>query len=123
MPRYQDFQEIPAWQTAHQAVLEIYKITEKFPQREMYGLISQIRRSAASIAANIAEGFNRNTTKELIRFLFNARGSCGETFYHIILAYDLGYINKFEFNNLSEKYKDLGKQLSNWIRALNKRIH
>jgi len=122
MPKYKDFQEVPVWQSAHQAVLKIYKVTKKFPREEIYGLTSQIRRSGSSIPANIVEGFCRNTTKELIKFLFNARGSCGETLYHIILAHDLGYMNKIDFKDLSEKYKNIAKQLNGWINSLKQRL-
>ncbi len=122
MASYKNFKEIPAWQIAHKCVLEIYKVTKKFPKEELYGLTSQIRRSAVSVASNIVEGFYRNTTKELISFLYNARGSCGETFYHILLVYDLRYISREEFDKLSDEYENLGKQLSNWIKSLKKRI-
>ena len=123
MPKYKDFQEVPAWQLAHQAVLKVYKVTSKFPKEEIYGLVSQIRRSASSIPANIAEGFYRNTTKELIKFLFYARGSCGETLYHIILAHDLGYINKSEFKDLKKTYDVLARQLNGWINSLKQKLN
>jgi four helix bundle protein len=122
MPRYKDFQEIPAWKIAHEATLRVYKLTKGFPKEELYGLTSQLRRAASSVAANIVEGFYRNTTKELLSFLYNARGSCGEVFYHLILARDLKYISQSDFQSLSNTYRDLGKQLSNWIRSLKRRI-
>lgn len=123
MPKYKTFQEVPVWKTAHSAVLLIYKISARFPKEELYGLTAQIRRSSSSIPANIAEGFYRNTTKELVKFLYNARGSCGETIYHLILARDLGYLNKKEFDELYENYNDLARQLNNWINSLKRKIY
>lgn len=122
MPKYKTFQEVPVWKRAHKATLSIYKISTKFPRTEIYGLTAQIRRSANSISANIAEGFYRNTTKELIKFLYNARGSCGETICHLILAQDLGYLKRKEFDKLNEIYNDLAKQLNNWINSLKRRL-
>ncbi|HXP79705.1 MAG TPA: four helix bundle protein [Verrucomicrobiae bacterium] len=63
------FSELTVWQKAHELTLATYKLTEKFPWSEQYGIISQLRRSAASVSANIAEGFGRRTTKELLRCL------------------------------------------------------
>jgi four helix bundle protein len=122
MPKYKTFQEVPVWKKAHTNNLLIYKISAKFPKAELYGLTSQIRRSTNSIPANIAEGFYRDTTKELIRFLYNARGSCGETIHHLILARDLGYIDRKEVNELYEEYDDIAKQLSNWINSLKRKL-
>jgi four helix bundle protein len=122
MPKYKTFEEVPAWKSAHEATLLIYKASSKFPKRELYGLTSQIRRSASSVPANIAEGFYRKTTKELIKFLYNARGSCGETIYHLILARDLKYLETKEYNHLYQIYNDLAKQLNNWINSLKRRL-
>ena len=70
--KYKLAEEVPVWVKSHELTLLIYKLTEKFPRSEIYGLMSQIRRSAASIPANISEGFCRNTTKELIQFLYHS---------------------------------------------------
>ena len=86
------FQELEVWQRAHQLVLQTYRVTDSFPDRERYGSVSQVRRSAASIPANIAEGFGRRTTKELLQFLANANGSLEETRYFLVLSLDLGYL-------------------------------
>ena len=91
--KYKNFQEVPVWQIDHGSTLKIYNAIRKFPKTETDGLSAQIKRSASSVPANIAEGFYRNTTKELIQFLYNARCSCVETIYHRVLAKDLGYIN------------------------------
>ena len=79
-----NFEDLLVWQKGHQFVLEIYKITQKFPEEEKFGLISQIRRSSLSICANIAEG-NKKSTKDYLRFIDIAQGSLEETKYHLIL--------------------------------------
>jgi four helix bundle protein len=120
--KYLTFQEVPVWQLAHKGTLIVYRVSSGFPKEEIYGLTSQIRRSSSSIPANIAEGFCRNTTKELIMFLYTARGSCSETIYHLILAKDLGYLDKTKFDNCLEIYNDLSRQLNNWINSLKRKI-
>lgn len=119
---YKNFQEIPVWQESHKLALEIYRITKRFPKEEVYGLTGQLRRSSSSIPANITEGFYRNTRKELLQFLYNARGSAGETVYHIILAKDLKYISNKEYEKLSESYQGIVRQLSGWIKSLKNKL-
>ncbi|HNP89560.1 MAG: hypothetical protein BWY24_00895 [Microgenomates group bacterium ADurb.Bin219] len=114
------FKDLEIWQEAHGLVLEIYRITKSFPVEEIYGLTSQIRRSAVSVAACIVEGHSRNTTKEFIKFLFDARGSCAETKYHLLLSKDLGYISFEEFENLNNRYEILGKRINSLINSLEK---
>jgi len=94
------FTDLLAWQKNHQLVLEIYKITKKFPKDELFGLTSQIRRAVVSITSNIAEGFGRYYFKDKARFYIMARGSSTEVQNQLILAKDLGYINKDEFNKI-----------------------
>jgi len=83
-----NFKELQVWQKAHRMVIELYRITRGFPSDEQFGLLSQLRRSAASVSANIAEGCGRNGNRELSRFLSIAAGSASETEYHILLAHD-----------------------------------
>lgn len=85
------WKDLKVWQKAHALVLDVYKVTKEFPKEEMFGLASQLRRSAASIPANIVEGQSRNTTKEYLQFLYNARGSIEETRYHLLLSKELDY--------------------------------
>lgn len=120
--KYTTVEDTPVWQLSHTLTLKVYKLTEKFPKTEIYGLTSQIRRSASSIPANITEGFYRNSTKELVQFLYNARGSYGETLYHLRLGKDLGYIEDFAYKEVAEGYSLLGKQLNGWIKSLKSRI-
>src|SRR5258708_12473332 len=95
------FGEVEVWQRAHGLVLETYRLTDKFPDRERFGIVSQIRRSAASVPANIAEGFGRRTTKELLQFLTNANGSLEETRYFLILSRDLTYLKNEDLDRKS----------------------
>ena len=86
------FQDLIVWQRAHALVLEVYRATTPFPKYELYGLVSQIRRAAVSIAANIAEGFKKRGKPDKARFLNIAQASLEEVRYYLILSRDLGYI-------------------------------
>lgn len=92
-PKARSFQDLIVWQKAHQWVLAVYRQTESFPKKEIYGLTSQIRRAAISIPANIAEGFKKRGKPDKVRFLNIAQGSLEESRYYLILAKDLNYIN------------------------------
>jgi len=85
------FQELIVWQKAHQFVLSVYKFSNDFPKSEIYGLISQIRRAAVSVPANIAEGFKKKTKPDKVRYMNIAQGSLEECRYYLILTKDLGY--------------------------------
>ena len=115
---YKSIDQVPVWIKSHKACIQVYKVTESFPRSEVYGLTSQLRRASSSVPANITEGFYRHTRKELLVFLYNARGSLGETVYFLLLAMELGYINKNEHRKLKEDYEEIGKQLNGWINSL-----
>jgi len=85
------FQDLVVWQKAHEFVLEIYRISKGFPKEENYGLTSQLRRSAVSVPANIAEGFKKKGRNDKARFFNIAQGSLEESRYYLILAKDLAY--------------------------------
>ncbi|MBV9957934.1 MAG: four helix bundle protein [Acidobacteria bacterium] len=85
------FEDLIVWQKAHCFVLSVYRYSEGFPHKEMYGLTSQFRRAAVSIAANIAEGFKKKGKSDKARFMNIAQGSIEECRYYLILAKDLGY--------------------------------
>ncbi len=87
-----DYKKLEVWQKAHQLVLAVYKISARFPNEEMYGLTSQIRRAVVSIPANIAEGSGKGTNPELIRYLRIAMGSAKEVEYYLLLGHDLRLI-------------------------------
>lgn len=97
------FQDLLVWQKAHQLVLEVYKLTAKFPNSEVYALTSQCRRAAVSIPANIAEGFTKSTKPEKIRYLNISQGSLEEMRYYLVLAADLGYAQTAESVSLLEE--------------------
>jgi len=85
------FEDLVVWQRAHQFVLAVYRLSRNFPRSETYGLSSQFRRAAVSIAANIAEGFRKRGKADKVRFLNIAQGSLEESRYYLILARDLDY--------------------------------
>jgi len=110
-----DFREIKVWSKAHLLTLEIYKVTINFPREEVYGITSQLRRSSASIAANIAEGFGRGGNKELARFLQIAMGSASEVEYHVLLSKDLNLINKLIYADLNERIVEIKRMLASLL--------
>ena len=91
------FEELIIWQEARKFANNIYKLTKKFPKEELYGLTSQMRRAAVSVMSNIAEGFDRRTTKEFISFLVIARASVSEIQNDLYISLDLNYINTENF--------------------------
>jgi four helix bundle protein len=111
----QNFQELVVWQKAHHFVLEVYRMTETFPQKEVYGLTSQFRRAAISIAANIAEGFRKRGKADKARFLNIADGSLQECTYYLILAKDLGYA---DVPQLFMDVDEIGKMLNVYSQRL-----
>jgi len=113
-----DFRELKVWEKAHALTLAIYKVTARFPREELFGLTSQIRRSSASIAANIAEGCGRGSEAELARFLQIAMGSASELEYHILLARDLGLLNAPEYEPLANDVTEVKRMLASFIQKL-----
>ncbi|MGC2150570.1 MAG: four helix bundle protein [Terriglobales bacterium] len=87
-----DFKDLKVWMKTHQLTVAVYRTTQKFPREELFGLTSQLRRSASSVGANIAEGCGRRSDAELTRFLHIARGSAVELENHFLLARDLNYL-------------------------------
>ena len=112
------FKNIKVWEKAHKLVLEIYKTTKGFPSSEKYGLTAQLRRSAASVATNIVEGYKRRSDKEFAYFLNIADASLEESKYHILLSYDLKYLKKEEYSALSELTDEVGKMLFGFQKKL-----
>jgi len=115
------FEDLIIWQESRKFTNNIYKLTENFPQEELYGLTSQIRRAAVSIMmSNIAEGFDRRTTKEFISFLVIARASASEVQNDLYICLDLNYINKEEFQatyNHAQKIAELINGLITYLRS------
>lgn len=113
-----NFRDLKVWQKAHALTLDEYQATDGFPASEMYGLTGQTRRSAASIAANIAEGCGRNGNRELARFLEIARGSASELEYHLLLAQDLGFLSESLYTRLLQNLSEVQKMLTSYRRFL-----
>jgi four helix bundle protein len=113
-----DFRKIQVWEKAHRFALHIYKVTSAFPKDELYGLTSQMRRAAASIPSNIAEGCGRDTQAELARFIHIASGSASELEYHLILAHDLGYIDDEVYPELNSEINEIKRMLNGFEKAV-----
>ncbi|MHC4873207.1 MAG: four helix bundle protein [Planctomycetota bacterium] len=109
------FEDLIVWQKAHSFVLSIYNMTKSFPKDELYGLTSQLRRAAVSIAANIAEGFRKMSKAEKLRFLNIAQGSSEECRYYLILVKDLKYS---DVSDTSKLLDEVGKLIEGYSRAI-----
>jgi four helix bundle protein len=114
----QDFRNLEVWEKVHHATLLVYKATVAFPSNEMYGLTSQLRRSAASTAANIAEGCGRGGDADFARFLQMAMGSAAETEYHLLLARDLGYMAASAYDSINEQVCEVKRMLASLMRKV-----
>ena len=106
-----DFRELKVWERAHQMTLLAYKLTDRFPKHELFGLASQIRRCSSSIPANIAEGCGRVGNSEFHRFLQIACGSANELEYHFLLAKDLGFLAEPDYLAVQRQLLDLKRML------------
>jgi len=114
--------DLEVWNRSIKYVKRIYDVTREYPKEELYGLVSQMRRSTISIPSNIAEGSTRQSTKEYIRFLYIALGSSSELEVQLILSRDLGYISENQFNELMEEREEISKMLSGQIRSLKTKL-
>jgi four helix bundle protein len=112
------FEDLTVWKDARIFTNKIYLLTKQFPNEELYGLTSQIRRATVSIMSNIAEGFDRYSTKEFINFLIISRGSISEVQNDLFISKDLKYINDDEFQQAYKYSKKLAMQLNGLIKYL-----
>lgn len=103
---------------SHKLALNVYKITQSFPKEEVYGLTSQVRRSAVSIPSNIVEGKARKSKNEYERFLLISRGSLEELSYQMLLSRDLGYISDKQYDDFLNLSIEVGKLLNGVINSL-----
>ncbi len=115
-----DYTKIGAWQKADDLTVAIYEVTRLFPREELYGLTSQLRRAAASVAANIVEGSARESKKEYLHFLYIARGSLAEAQYFIHLAKRLDYLDEIKAENLAGQTRHTFAALHGLIAAVEK---
>ena len=112
------YRDLVAWNKAMEMVTEIYRVTRKFPKEEIFGLVSQLRRSSISIPGNIAEGKGRLSKGEFRQFLGIARGSLAELETQILIAQNLSYLDGAEANRLLTKVEEVGKILNGLISAV-----
>jgi four helix bundle protein len=113
-----DFRDLQVWHKAHLLVLASYRSTGGFPKQEVYGITSQIRRCAASIAANIAEGCGKRGNGEFQRYLNIAAGSASELEYHFLLARDLGLLGETDYHQLNSDIVEVKRMLASLIRKV-----
>ena len=113
-----NWRKLKVWQESHNLVLEIYRVTSAFPKSETYGLVNQLKRASYSIPANIVEGQSRNTTKEYLQFLYNARGSLEEVRYFLFLSFDLKFLSETVYEKLEKRYESASKMLNGLIKSL-----
>lgn len=114
--KIETFTDLNVWKEGHELVIMVYKITKLFPREETYSLVDQMRRAAASITANIAEGFGRQTYKEKVQFYYLSKGSLSELKNFILIAKDIGYLGQNQFKNLVDKSNTVGPLLQGLIR-------
>ena len=115
---FESFDKLLVWQRAHSLVLKIYEVTNSFPKEEIWGLTSQIRRSAVSVPSNIVEGKARGSRKDFKRFLLIARGSLEEVKYQSLLAKELKYMNDEQYEEITVMIEDVGRLLGGMIRKV-----
>jgi four helix bundle protein len=116
----QNFRDLKVWNKAHAVALSIYRCTEAFPASELYGITTQMRRAAASIPSNIAEGCGRSSNADLARFLHIAFGSASELEYFLLLARDLGFVQAGPHDTLLADVEEVKRMLSSLIGRVKK---
>ena len=115
--KIKSYKELIAYQKSYELVKVIYEITKIYPKEEIYGITAQIRRSAISIPSNISEGYMRGS-KEYVRFLRIALGSCAELETLLALSKDLGFCKEFDFNRANELLQEIMKLLVTYIKKI-----
>lgn len=110
----QNFKDIIAWQKAHQLTLVVYDLTSKFPKHELFGLVSQMRRSAVSVPSNISEGYKRRSKNDAVHFYIIAESSLEELRYQLFLSKDLKYISMEEYKSAENLAEEVAKLLHAW---------
>lgn len=120
--KFNRFEEIDVWKLSRILVKDIYIITKNKAFSRDFSLIDQMRRSAVSIPCNIAEGYERKSNTEFIRFLYISKGSAGELRTQLYLAFDIGYIDENSFNILLKQSEEISRSLSGFIKYLQSTI-
>jgi len=116
------FEELTIWQEARELTNRIYILSKRFPKEELYGLTSQIRRASVSIMSNIAEGFNRRSTKEFVNFLIISRASISEVQNDLYISLDLNYINKEDFEAIYNHAQKISMSINKLITYLRSQV-
>ena len=115
--KIRSFTDLNAWKESHSLALDVYKITKTFPSDEKFGLIDQMRRCSVSITSNIAEGFSRKSKKEKAQFFYTSLGSVTELQNQLLLAKDIGYMQKSDFKLLADKTVVASKLINGLIKS------
>ncbi|MBP1707687.1 MAG: ribosomal protein [Chloroflexi bacterium] len=102
-PKIHSFTDLNVWKEGHKLVVSVYRISKSFPKAETYLMVDQMRRAASSITANIAEGFGRQTMKEKLQFYYQAQGSLTELKNFLLIARDVDYLKREDFDLLAEQ--------------------
>ena len=116
------YQDLKVWQLAMDMVTQVYRCTATFPKQEMYGLTSQMRRSAVSVPSNIAEGKGRFSRKELVQYLFRARGSLLELETQVLIGRRLGYLGDTEGRQLTALAGEVGRLLNGLVNSFQSQL-
>jgi len=114
----ESFRNLAVWQRAIELTLAVYKLTAAFPDSERFGLTSQLRRAAVSVASNIAEGYGRSTRGEYVLFLGHARGSNSEVETQIVIAKALGFGPKEDLQKAEELCNEVGRMLGGLLKSV-----
>jgi four helix bundle protein len=118
MGKIEKFEDINAWKKARELTKEIYLLTNNGDFSKDYALKDQVKRCSVSVSSNIAEGFERQSDKEFARFLYIAKGSCGELRSQIYIALDVNYINKEQAQGIQNKAEEISKMIAGLIKYL-----
>lgn len=114
----QNYKDLKVWQKSHLMVLKVYQLTNNFPKNEIYGLVSQYRRSAVSVSANLVEGCGKFTSNDIANFFQIALGSLHETEYYNLLSRDLAYISEPDYKLMDEQLREIKAMLIALIKTV-----
>jgi four helix bundle protein len=117
-----NYRDLQVWKKAHDLTLALYRISQRFPREEIYGITGQLRRAAVSIGANLAEGCGRRSSSELARFVRIAMGSASELDYHLMLSRDLGFMTSDDFATASVTLTEVRKMLTSFLQSIEEQI-
>ncbi len=121
--KIRSFTDLNAWKEAHLLVLMVYGIVKNFPKDEQFGLVSQIKRAVVSISSNIAEGFSRQTYKDKIHFYVMSLGSLTEVQNQLLIAKDIGFLGKDDFNIIADQTVKVSKIINGLVKKSKFIIH